>query len=86
MGAYAVEFVKQKHLGGWNIKKAVEFACKASARTIEKVGALETIPWADEVGPDLAGSGPGHPRHAGPDAPDPDRRATNGRSRTWASA
>ncbi|KAL8666351.1 MAG: hypothetical protein Q9202_001622 [Teloschistes flavicans] len=48
VGAYAVEFVKQKHLGGWNIKKAVEFACKASARTIEKVGALETIPWADE--------------------------------------
>ncbi|KAL8773596.1 MAG: hypothetical protein Q9194_004303 [Teloschistes cf. exilis] len=52
VGAYAVEFVRKKHRGEWNIKEAVEFACQASARTIEKVGALESIPWADEVGPD----------------------------------
>lgn len=58
MGAYAVEFVKKKHRGGWDIKEAVEFACKASARTMEKVGALESIPWLDEVGPDPVGSGP----------------------------
>ena len=54
IGAYAVEFVKQKRghqeAGGvWDIKKAVEFACKASARTIESYGPQESIPWADEV-------------------------------------
>ena len=48
-GAYAVEFVRQKHMGLWDIRKAVEYGCKASARTIESIGAQESIPWEDEV-------------------------------------
>ncbi|MCJ1381397.1 hypothetical protein MMC17_004507 [Xylographa soralifera] len=51
VGAYAVEFVKQKQQGIWNIEQAVRFACKASARTIEHLGAQEAIPWADQVDP-----------------------------------
>ncbi|KAL8922914.1 MAG: hypothetical protein Q9208_004876 [Pyrenodesmia sp. 3 TL-2023] len=49
VGAYGVEYVNQKCAGKWNIEQAVRFACKASARTIQVVGALEAIPWLDEV-------------------------------------
>jgi hypothetical protein len=51
VGTYAVEYVKQKQHGKWDIRAAVERACKASARTIEQLGAQESIPWADEVDP-----------------------------------
>ena len=44
-----MEFVKQKQQGTWNIEQAVRFACKASARTIEHLGAQDAIPWADQV-------------------------------------
>lgn len=46
---YAVEFVQQKKRGQWDIEAAVKHACKASARTIERVGAQESIPWFDEI-------------------------------------
>ena len=49
MGYYSVEYVRQKSLGKWDIRQAVERACKASARTIEQLGAQDAIPWADEV-------------------------------------
>ncbi|KAI4284491.1 MAG: hypothetical protein L6R38_001373 [Xanthoria sp. 2 TBL-2021] len=49
VGAYGVEYVNQKSAGEWDIEQAVRFACKASARTIQAVGALEAIPWLDEV-------------------------------------
>jgi len=65
VGTYGVEYVRQKQMGKWDIRQAVERACKASARTIEQLGAQEAIPWADEV--DLSpsergerGSSPGH--------------------------
>ncbi len=51
VGTYAVEYVQQKHRGKWDIRRAVERACKASARTIEVLGAQESIPWADEIDP-----------------------------------
>lgn len=44
-----MEFVQQKYQGKWDIRQAVKRACKASARIIEKLGAQEAIPWADEV-------------------------------------
>lgn len=49
IGNYATEYVRQKQLGEWNICKAVARACKAAARTIERLGAQESIPWADET-------------------------------------
>ena len=49
MGAYAVNYIQQKHTNKWDIKLAVEYACKASARTIEHQGCLDPIPWADKV-------------------------------------
>lgn len=49
IGNYATEYVRQKQLGEWNIGKAVARACKAAARTIERLGAQESIPWADET-------------------------------------
>lgn len=48
-GAYAVQFVRQKHIGLWDIRKAVEYGCKASSRTIQSVGAQESIPWSDDL-------------------------------------
>ena len=44
-----MEFVRQRYQGLWDIRKAVEYGCKASARTIESIGAQDSIPWADEV-------------------------------------
>ncbi|KAL4747500.1 Ribokinase-like protein [Aspergillus terricola var. indicus] len=49
VGMYAVEYIRQKQQGQWDIAKAVRRACKASARTIERFGAQESIPWANEV-------------------------------------
>lgn len=49
VGNYATEYIRQKQLGEWDISKAVARACKASARTIERLGAQESIPWADET-------------------------------------
>lgn len=50
-GHYALEYVKQKYRGEWNIRKAVERGCKAAAKTMEQIGAQESIPWADEIDP-----------------------------------
>jgi len=49
VGNYAKDYIKQKQLGQWDISKAVARACQASARTIERLGAQESIPWADEI-------------------------------------
>lgn len=50
VGTYAVEYIRQKQRGEeWDIRKAIARACKASARTIERLGAQESIPWADEI-------------------------------------
>jgi hypothetical protein len=51
VGTYGVEFVKQKRMGKWDIRHAVQRACKASGRTICVLGAQEAIPWADEIDP-----------------------------------
>lgn len=49
VGNYAMEYMRQKQMGEWDIGKAIARACKASARTIERLGAQEAIPWADEM-------------------------------------
>lgn len=49
VGNYATEYIRQKQLGEWDISKAIARACKASARVIERLGAQEAIPWADEI-------------------------------------
>lgn len=49
IGMYAVEYLQQKQRGEWDIEKAIEHGCKASARTIERLGAVESIPWIDEI-------------------------------------
>jgi hypothetical protein len=43
-GNYALEYVRQKHYGDWDIRKAVECGSKAGAKTIEQLGAQESIP------------------------------------------
>lgn len=49
LGAYAMEFVRQKRKGLWNIEKALDFASKAAAHTIEHLGSQTALPWADEI-------------------------------------
>ncbi|KAL9042345.1 MAG: hypothetical protein Q9214_003809 [Letrouitia sp. 1 TL-2023] len=49
VGMYAVEVIQQKKRGQWDIEAAIKRACKASARTIERLGAQESIPWLDEI-------------------------------------
>jgi hypothetical protein len=49
VGTYAVEYVRQKHRGKWDIKYAVERACKSAACVIQKVGCQGAIPWGDEL-------------------------------------
>lgn len=39
----------QKQKGQWDIKAAVQYGCKASARVIEYLGCVYPIVWADEV-------------------------------------
>jgi ribokinase len=51
VGTYAVEYIRHKQKGEWDIQKAIARACKASARTIERLGAQESIPWDDEIDP-----------------------------------
>jgi len=51
VGTYAVEYVRQKLQGRWDISEAIARACRASARTIERLGAQESIPWSDEIDP-----------------------------------
>jgi ribokinase len=50
IGAYAVQYVKQKQqLGTFDIRKAIAYAHKAAARTIECLGAQESLPWMNEI-------------------------------------
>jgi ribokinase len=49
IGNYAVEYIKQKQIGEWDIAKAISRACKAYAKTTERFGAQESIPWVDEI-------------------------------------
>ncbi|KAH8894572.1 Ribokinase-like protein [Thozetella sp. PMI_491] len=50
VGAYALQAVRP----GFDIEKAVRMANKAAARTVEKKGAQESIPWQDELSPEWA--------------------------------
>jgi len=45
-GYYAADYLLQTQ---WNVELAVSRACKAAARTIQRLGAQEAIPWADEI-------------------------------------
>ncbi|CAK4031452.1 hypothetical protein OIDMADRAFT_110789 [Lecanosticta acicola] len=49
LGAYAVEYVRQKQAGGWDIAAAVRFACKAAAKSVERMGCQAGLPYADEI-------------------------------------
>lgn len=49
MGAYVAQYMAQKQKGQWDIRAAVQYGCKASARVIEYLGCLDPIVWADEV-------------------------------------
>ncbi|KAH7374119.1 ribokinase-like protein [Cadophora sp. MPI-SDFR-AT-0126] len=53
VGAYAVAVVRAgaggEGGGELDLEKVVRWACKASARTVQKEGAQGSIPWADEV-------------------------------------
>ncbi|KAH8805854.1 ribokinase-like protein [Xylogone sp. PMI_703] len=50
VGVYAVEAVRAKSKGeGFNINTAVSQASRASGKTVEKQGAQNSIPWADEI-------------------------------------
>ena len=49
VGAYAIEVVRQKRVGTWDIGKAVKWACKAATRAVEGQGAQEAIPWGNEI-------------------------------------
>lgn len=53
IGMYAVEYVLQKQAGDWDIEKAINRACKGSAKTIAALGCQETIPWYDELNLDI---------------------------------
>ncbi|KAL9617190.1 MAG: hypothetical protein Q9160_007995 [Pyrenula sp. 1 TL-2023] len=48
VGAYAIQWVKQKRQG-WDIRSAVECACKVSAQVIQGLGYQESIPWASDL-------------------------------------
>ena len=43
------QYMAQKQKGQWDIKAAVQYGCKASARVIEYLGCLNPIAWADEL-------------------------------------
>ncbi|KAH9214729.1 Ribokinase-like protein [Leptodontidium sp. 2 PMI_412] len=51
VGAYAVAVVRggSRGDGELDLESVVRWACKASARTVQKEGAQVSIPWADEV-------------------------------------
>ena len=46
---YAVEFVRQMRQGQFDIEKAISRACKAVARTFERLDCQNSIPWKDEL-------------------------------------
>ena len=48
IGAYAVSMVR-KGKEGLVTASDVEVACKASARTVQKIGAQASIPWEDHI-------------------------------------
>lgn len=48
VGAYAVRAVSSMQ-SEWDMEAAVQWACRAAGRTVEKKGAQSAIPWADEV-------------------------------------
>ena len=48
VGAYAVEVVRGLKGGGFDIGRAVERACRAAAKAVEREGAIKAIPWRDE--------------------------------------
>ncbi|KAJ9136909.1 Ribokinase [Pleurostoma richardsiae] len=49
VGTYALEAVTKA--AGFDMEKAVRAANRAAARTVEKKGAQESIPWLDELSP-----------------------------------
>ena len=49
VGAYAVEYTKQRAKGQWNIKTAVERGCRAAVVELDHPGCIYPVPWADEV-------------------------------------
>ncbi|MCJ1364005.1 hypothetical protein MMC16_003114 [Acarospora aff. strigata] len=53
VGAYAVEVArhigKGESIGEFDMAKAVRFANKAAAKTVERKGAQAAIPWIDEI-------------------------------------
>ncbi|KAJ9157817.1 Ribokinase [Pleurostoma richardsiae] len=48
-GAYASDYLRQKAKGSWDIEGAVVRANKAAALVIQRIGAQDGIPWADEI-------------------------------------
>ncbi|KAI9047336.1 hypothetical protein LZ554_008783 [Drepanopeziza brunnea f. sp. 'monogermtubi'] len=50
IGSYAVHIVKKASFNTEEMDAIMATACKASARTVEKKGAQDSIPWADEIG------------------------------------
>lgn len=49
VGQYALEVVGAKGRGGFDVEAAVKKANKAAARTVERKGAQDSIPWRDEL-------------------------------------
>ncbi|KIY01165.1 uncharacterized protein Z520_02717 [Fonsecaea multimorphosa CBS 102226] len=51
IGAYAVQYIRQKFSvgGGFDIARAVAWAAKAAAMKAKSFGSLEGIPWEDEL-------------------------------------
>ncbi|CCU79077.1 unnamed protein product [Blumeria hordei] len=45
VGAYAISVVKKQG----HMRDIIAHACKAAARTVEKAGSQQSIPWSDEV-------------------------------------
>jgi ribokinase len=46
---YAIEYVRQKQRGVWDISKAIERSLAAAAQTMGSLGAQESIPWGNEI-------------------------------------
>ena len=51
VSAYAVDYTKQKAKADseWNIKAAVEQACRAAMFELDHPGCIFPVPWADDV-------------------------------------
>ena len=63
VGAYAVQWVKEKHGGNWDLRSTVQYACQASAHIIQHVGCQEPIPWASDLIPTMSASDTVTPQH-----------------------